>query len=103
MRKHRMHAAVFILLIEWGILRRYMAWVIVGLGNPGEEYDSTRHNTGRMALQYFADSAKIGPWKDEKKSNAQVASGMLGKNAVILIAPDTFMNKSGNAAAKFVK
>ena len=80
-----------------------MAWVIIGLGNPGEEYDSTRHNTGRMALEYFAKAADFGELKEDKKSKAHVASGMLDKTAVVLLAPDTFMNKSGNAAAKFVK
>jgi PTH1 family peptidyl-tRNA hydrolase len=80
-----------------------MAWVIIGLGNPGEEYDGTRHNTGRMALDFFAHAAGIGDWKEDKKAKAHVASGLLGKTAVVLVAPDTFMNKSGAAAAKFVK
>ena len=80
-----------------------MSWVIVGLGNPGEEYDSTRHNTGRMALDVFAKAYDFGDWKEDKKANAHVASGFLGKTAVVLVAPDTFMNKSGNAVAKFVK
>jgi peptidyl-tRNA hydrolase, PTH1 family len=80
-----------------------MAWVIVGLGNPGEEYDNTRHNTGRMALDVFAKMQHFGDWKEDKKANAHVASGMVGKVAVVLVAPDTFMNKSGNAVVKFVK
>lgn len=80
-----------------------MAWVIVGLGNPGEEYGSTRHNSGRMALDYFATELKFGDWKEDKKAKARVASGMIGKSAVVLVAPDTFMNKSGAAIAKFVK
>ena len=80
-----------------------MAWVIVGLGNPGEEYDSTRHNAGRMALEHFAIEVKFGDWKEDKKAKARVASGMIGKTAVVLVAPDTFMNKSGSAITKFVK
>lgn len=56
---------------------------IVGLGNPGEEYQNSRHNTGRMAVDFFA------------KSNA-------GKK-VKVITPDTFMNHSGKAVAKFIK
>lgn len=80
-----------------------MTWVIVGLGNPGEEYDSTRHNTGRMALEVFARAAGFGDWKEDKKAKAHIASGLLGKTATVLVAPDTFMNKSGNAVAKFVK
>lgn len=80
-----------------------MAWIIVGLGNPGEEYDMTRHNTGRMALDYFAKNLKFFAWKEDRKAKAHVAGGMVGKIAVALVAPDTFMNKSGAAVAKFVK
>lgn len=80
-----------------------MAWVIVGLGNPGEEYQGTRHNTGRMALEFFALQMKFGDWKEDRSSKAHIASGMVGKTAVVLVAPDTFMNKSGAAVLKFVK
>src|SRR3989344_5492848 len=91
-----------------------MAWIIVGLGNPGGEYQGTRHNTGRMALEFFASEMKFGDWKEDpdgkrasngagKKSKAHVASGMLGKTAVVLVAPDTFMNKSWSAVIKYVK
>ncbi len=80
-----------------------MAWVIVGLGNPGSEYQGTRHNTGRMALEVFAKTMEFGDWKEDSKSKAHIASGMIGKTAVVLVAPDTFMNKSGAAVLKFVK
>ena len=80
-----------------------MAWVIVGLGNPGEEYDSTRHNAGRMAVQYFAKQMKFGEFREDKKAKAHVVGGLVGKVAVALVLPDTFMNKSGSALLKFVK
>ena len=80
-----------------------MTWIIVGLGNPGAEYDLTRHNTGRMALDFFAKEMKFGDWREDTKAKAHVASGMTGKTATVLVAPDTFMNKSGAAVAKFVK
>lgn len=80
-----------------------MAWVIVGLGNPGEKYESTRHNTGRMALEFFAKAKDLNGWHTDKKSNSLAASGMLGKTAVAIVLPETFMNKSGSAVAKFVK
>jgi PTH1 family peptidyl-tRNA hydrolase len=80
-----------------------MTWIIAGLGNPGEEYTDTRHNTGRMALEYFAKKAKFDEWKTDKKAKAQLNKGMIGKTLVVLVAPDTFMNKSGNAISKFVK
>jgi len=81
----------------------HMAWIIVGLGNPGEEYQGTRHNTGRVALEFFASQMKFGDWKEDRSSKAHVASGMIGKTAVVLVAPDTFMNKSGAAVLRFVK
>jgi PTH1 family peptidyl-tRNA hydrolase len=80
-----------------------MTWIIVGLGNPGEEFIDTRHNTGRMALEFFARAMKFGEWKEDKKANAQISRGMIGKTLVALVNPDTFMNKSGSAVAKFVK
>jgi peptidyl-tRNA hydrolase, PTH1 family len=80
-----------------------MTWIIAGLGNPGEEYVNTRHNTGRMALEFFAKQYKFGEWKEDKKAKAQVDRGMIGKTLAVLVAPDTFMNKSGSAIAKFVK
>ena len=80
-----------------------MSWVIVGLGNPGEEYEGTRHNTGRIALEFFAKQNEFNEWSTDKKKKATTTGGMIGKIAVALVAPDTFMNKSGDAVAKFVK
>jgi len=80
-----------------------MAWVIVGLGNPGEKYDSTRHNAGRMAVEYFAKAKDLNGWHEDKKSKSLTAGGMVGKIAVAVVLPDTFMNKSGSSVAKFVK
>ncbi len=80
-----------------------MAWVIVGLGNPGEEYGSTRHNAGRMAVEYFAKAMKLGEFRVDVKAKAHVAGAMIGKTTAALVLPDTFMNKSGGALVKFVK
>lgn len=80
-----------------------MAWIIVGLGNPGEEYDRTRHNTGRMAVTHFAKTAGLTDWKTEKRAQAHISRGMIGKDIIVAILPDTFMNKSGTAVAPFVK
>jgi PTH1 family peptidyl-tRNA hydrolase len=86
----------------WYILAR-MAWVIVGLGNPGEEYSSTRHNAGRMALERFAKDSALSEWKEDKKKKYTLARGMCGKEIVVAVLPDTYMNKSGSAVAPFVK
>ena len=75
--------------------------IIVGLGNPGEEYEETRHNTGRIIVSAFAK--KIGSdFEFDKKSNALVAAGKEGKTKITFVLPETFMNKSGNAVGKFV-
>lgn len=76
---------------------------IVGLGNPGEEYDGTRHNTGRMAVLKLAKDIGADEFEFNKKSNALVANGKIKKEKVMLILPETFMNKSGNAIPYFVK
>ena len=80
-----------------------MGWVIVGLGNPGEEYVKTRHNAGRLAVEYFAKAKNFSGWHVDKKSKSTTASGMIEKNIVALLLPDTFMNKSGSAVVKLVK
>ena len=80
-----------------------MAWVVVGLGNPGEEYDSTRHNCGRMAVEFFAKAVHLNGFRADKVKKATIGSGMVGKNTVVVVLPDTFMNKSGAAVSKYIK
>lgn len=80
-----------------------MSYIIIGLGNPGEEYENTRHNTGRIILGAVFGEFGEGEWKLDKKSNALVANGKIGKEKVTFVMPETFMNKSGLSAAKFVK
>ena len=80
-----------------------MAWVIVGLGNPGEEYAMTRHNAGRQALQYFASEKDFTPLKEDRTNKVHVGKGAIKRNLVVLLAPDTYMNKSGSAVSKYVK
>jgi PTH1 family peptidyl-tRNA hydrolase len=80
-----------------------MSWVIVGLGNPGEEYESTRHNAGRLALEFFAKKAGASAWKEDKKSQSLTTGARVGSQILALVLPNTYMNKSGNAVGKFVK
>lgn len=58
---------------------------IIGLGNPGEEYKNTRHNTGSLAVENFAKKNKLEFFENEK----------FGKEKIQLLLPKTFMNKSG--------
>lgn len=80
-----------------------MTWVLIGLGNPDEEYARTRHNAGRMAVQKCAQKHSFSEWKDEKKSKSFVAKGRIGKSIALALLPNTYMNKSGSAAAYYVK
>ena len=69
-------------------------YLICGLGNPGAEYASTRHNTGFMILDAFAKASNI---CFEDRRYAFVAQTMLKGRKIMLIKPTTFMNLSGNA------
>lgn len=77
-----------------------MTHVLVGLGNPGMEYESTRHNTGARMLEAFRAAAELPKWKFDKKLNSLVSSGKVGTQAVLLLLPQTFMNKSGDTLKK---
>ncbi len=80
-----------------------MNYIIVGLGNPGEEYNNTRHNAGRMVVDAFAKKTGIKDFSIDKKLNAETAKGKIGKNTFTLIKPNTFMNKSGDSIKGLVK
>ncbi len=69
-------------------------YLICGLGNPGEEYRDTRHNTGFMILDAFAKASNI---VFEDKRYGFIAETSIKGRKVILLKPTTFMNLSGNA------
>jgi len=68
---------------------------IIGLGNPGEEYKNSRHNTGRIIAESFCKKEKFPEFKIDKKLKALVSDGKIEKEKVEVILPETFMNKSG--------
>lgn len=74
-------------------------YLIVGLGNPGEEYEKTRHNVGRIVLDNYAKKNKFGEWLEDGKLKALVSEGKIEKNKIRLIKPETFMNNSGKVVA----
>lgn len=78
-------------------------YLIIGLGNPGEEYAKTRHNIGRLAVEVFADSIGMEDWKPDSAARSLVGQGSLGSAKIICALPETFMNKSGLAAAYLAK
>ena len=80
-------------------------WLIVGLGNPGAEYERTRHNIGAMCSDLLADRAHSG-FSRHKRSNADLAECRIGVQRVVLAKPRSFMNTSGGpvkALADFFK
>lgn len=75
---------------------------ILGLGNPKEEYIGTRHNIGRDLLTEFAKKNNFSEFIYDKKINAQISEGKIGREKVTAILPDTYMNKSGAALKKLI-
>ncbi len=78
----------------------FMPHIIIGLGNPGEEYSETRHNTGRIILESFRKDQKFPEWEENPKLKSLASEGKIGKERVVLLMPETFMNKSGEAVGK---
>ncbi|WP_425083908.1 aminoacyl-tRNA hydrolase [Ruegeria profundi] len=75
--------------------------LFVGLGNPGSKYARNRHNIGFMALDRIAEDHGFGPWKS--KFQAEIAEGRLGHEKVLLIKPQTFMNRSGQSVGEAMR
>jgi len=72
--------------------------LIVGLGNPGKEFDNTRHNIGFIAVDNFLNNVK---WK--KKFASLFFSTEINNEKILFVKPQTYMNLSGYSVAKFVK
>ena len=78
--------------------------LIVGLGNPGREYEKTRHNVGFIAIDYLAE--QIGVKMTKIKFKGVCGEGFIGTEKCVLLKPQTFMNLSGQSvleAAQFYK
>lgn len=75
--------------------------LIVGLGNPGAKYAGNRHNIGFMAVDRIAEDHGFGPWRS--KFQGQVSEGRLGREKVLLLKPETFMNKSGQSVGEAMR
>ena len=68
--------------------------LVVGLGNPGPRYETTRHNVGFLVADILADRLGSG-FKVHKRSGAEVATGRLGGRSIVLAKPRVYMNESG--------
>ena len=79
-------------------------WLLVGLGNPGDKYDNTRHNVGFAAIDQLAEELRVPVQKLKYRALTQTVE--LGGAKVLLMKPITYMNLSGEAAgeaARFFK
>lgn len=75
--------------------RSTIDWLIVGLGNPGREYEKTRHNVGFRTVELLAKQANVKI--DRAKFRGLTASCTLAEQKLLLLKPETFMNLSGEA------
>ena len=75
--------------------------VVLGLGNPGREYEATRHNVGWWVVDHVADVWRFDRWK--RDGDADVSSGMIGRTRVRLVKPRTYMNLSGIALRPYAR
>jgi PTH1 family peptidyl-tRNA hydrolase len=75
--------------------------LIIGLGNPGKEYELTRHNLGFLVVQGVAHVNKW-EFKEQRTFQALAAKGQIGDQTVHLLLPTTYMNLSGQAARKYM-
>ena len=78
-----------------------MAYLIIGLGNPGREYNKTRHNVGFMAVDKICQD--LGIHITRMQSRSLVGNGILENDKIILAKPQTFMNLSGQSVGGLVK
>lgn len=75
--------------------------LIVGLGNPGKQYENTRHNVGFMVIDQLADEIKVKV--DNRKGDALYGQGSIDGEKIMLLKPQRFINLSGEVIAEFVR
>jgi PTH1 family peptidyl-tRNA hydrolase len=71
--------------------------VIIGLGNPGSQYQRTRHNVGFMFLDFLATKFSFGDFTEKPKLKSFISEGVLNGEKCLLVKPTTYMNLSGEA------
>ncbi len=80
-----------------------MAYIVLGLGNPGGEYKNTRHNFGREIVETFSLKNDFSEWKENKKAKSFECKGEVGGVKVVSLLTSVFMNESGKTAVNYVK
>lgn len=83
-----------------------MPYIIAGLGNPGEEYKDTRHNAGRIVVEYLGKTLGFSDFSENQKLKALISKGEISsgkkKEKIDLVLPDNFMNCSGSSLTSLV-
>ena len=79
-----------------------MIKLIVGLGNPGQQYEKNRHNAGFLFLDRLLADCN-GSWTKETRFQGWFGSCHIGSEKLLLLKPDTFMNRSGQAVGKIAR
>ncbi|MEY3761345.1 MAG: hypothetical protein RIR39_2836 [Pseudomonadota bacterium] len=79
-----------------------MIKLIVGLGNPGRQYEKTRHNAGFLFLDALAQELGCA-WSNQTRLQGFFAEGSIASSNVMLLKPDTFMNRSGQSVGKVAR
>ena len=74
--------------------------LFIGIGNPDEKYRDTRHNVGFMMMDYIAGKNDCGDFELDKKTISLIAKCKVAGRSVILAKPQTYVNKTGEAAVK---
>ena len=79
-----------------------MIKLIVGLGNPGRQYEKTRHNAGFLFLDALARDLGF-TWSNQSRFQGLFAEGSVANGKIMLLKPDTFMNRSGQSVGKITQ
>lgn len=76
---------------------------VIGLGNPGRAYEQSRHNAGFLALDALSQAFGEGEWKERQKFQSIAQEARIVTVPVLLVKPQTFMNRSGEAVRKILE
>lgn len=79
-----------------------MIKVLVGLGNPGRQYEKTRHNVGFLFLDYLL-AGSGGRWRKVAGFEAEIGELVVDNKLLVLVKPQTFMNRSGSSVVKVLR
>ena len=91
-----------------GVRYNIYMYLFIGLGNPGVEYHNNRHNAGFMFVDFLANKTNASPFKFDKYTNSELSTSSdilrtsdFGLRTIILVKPQTFMNRSGESVRKY--